>query len=157
MLACWDPFVFLSWQTIVWPQALLQVVELSSEFIVSNGSWRWKNNDQGWIRDTNSATTAASLSRVDFPALTYTAQREPSLRQDGVWGRGDKQKESDGQPVCCERGVCCSFMMCNKCFLFALHLFQEEVGLCATLPWQTIPSQDETFVGLCSGPTLCFR
>lgn len=90
---------------------------------------------------------------------TKTAQHKPSLLPDReVGGRGDKQRESDGQPECCERGVCCSFMMCEKLILFALHLFQRK---CVCVPHcldRLFPlTQNEIFVGQCSGPTLCFR
>lgn len=62
--------------------------------------------------DPNSATPAVSLHQVDIQLLlrwlrTKTAQHKPSLLQDGdVRGRGDKQRESDGQPECCERREC---------------------------------------------------
>lgn len=48
-----------------------------------------------------------------------------------VGGREDKQMEADGQPVRCDGGVCCSFMMCEKFILFALHLFQRK---CVCVP-----------------------
>lgn len=83
-------------------------------------SLKWTLSSQQWLR-------------------TRTAQHKRSLLQNGeVGGRGDKQRESDGQPECCDRGVCCSFVWENDSLCIAL--VPEEVCLCATLPWQTIPS-----------------
>lgn len=102
-------------------------------------SGKWAFSFQQWLR-------------------TYTTQHKPSLLQDReVRGRGDKQRESDGQLECCERGVCCSFLMHEKCVLFALHLLQRK---CVCVPHcldrQFPLTQNEIFFGQCSGPTLCF-
>lgn len=110
--------------------------ETPTPWLLQCRSIKWTLSSQRWLR-------------------TKTAQHEPSLLQDR--GRGDKQRESDGQPECCERGVCCSFMMCEKFILFALHLFQRT---CVCVPHcldRLFPlTQNEIFVGQCSGPTLCF-
>lgn len=44
---------------------------------------------------------------------TKAAQRKAFtlLLHRDTRGRGDKQREANVQPECCERGVCCSFMM----------------------------------------------
>lgn len=165
MLACWDPFSQLanncstsnsatdiSVQTSASRLLSLKVVgggkttkledgsETPTPWLLLCRSVKWTFSSQRWLR-------------------TKTAQHKPSLLQDReVRGRGDKQRESDGQPECCERGVCCSFMMCEKFILFALHLFQRK---CVCVPHRLdrlFPlTQNEIFVGQCSDPTLCFR
>lgn len=76
-------------------------------------SVKWTLSSQQWLR-------------------TKTAQHKPSLLQNReARGREDKQRESDGQPECCERGVCCSFMICEK---FSLHCTcsRGRVSVCHT-------------------------
>lgn len=141
MLACWDPFSTLSQlankystsNTATDSSLLTSASRLLSLMVVGGGkttiikagsetltpwllqcvSLKWTFSSQQWLR-------------------TKTAQHKPSLLQHWeVGGRRDKQRESDGQPECCERGVCCSFMMCEKFILFALHLFQRK---CVCVP-----------------------
>lgn len=114
-------------------------------------------NQRHQLPDYCSVSPSSGLFSSQQWLRPKTAQRKPSLLQNkGVKGRGDKQRES-GQPACCERGVCCSFMMCEKYILIALHLFWRK---CVCVPHcldKHFPlSQNETFVGQCSEPTLCF-
>lgn len=73
---CWHAgilYLFFSWQTIVQPQTLLQIVQfghLLGGLSSRAGIWRWKNNSsRGWIRPW--LPTAVCLPQVDFqlPAM----------------------------------------------------------------------------------------
>lgn len=88
----------------------------------------------------------------------HSSVNKSSLLQNRE-GRRDKQRKSDGQPECCERGVCCSFMMYEKCILFALHLFRRECDCVPHYLDRLFPlTQNEIlFVSQCSGPILCYR
>lgn len=152
MLACWDHFsLLLSWHKLF--RHLL--VGLSSVMVVGGGK---TNDSRGWIPTPSLPQRISikwTLSSQQW-LRTRTAQLKPSLlQQRDAGGRGDKQRESDGQPECCERGVCCSFMTCEKFILFALHLFQRK---CVCVPHcldRLFPlTQNEIFVGQCSGPTV---
>lgn len=145
------------------PPQLAQIVQTSaSRFILCYGSRRWEKPTI--VEDGSKNPTPSLPQRISIKwtlssqqwLRTRTAQLKPSLlQQRDVGGRGDKQRESDGQPECCERGVCCSFMTCEKFILFALHLFQRK---CVCVPHcldRLFPlTQNEIFVGQCSGPTV---
>lgn len=167
MLACWDWFFSSlsrlanncsTLNTATNISALTSASKLLSLMAVRGGKATMIEGGS-----ETSLTTAVSLPQVDFelPAVAknendttqaFTAARRRSWRK-----RRQAKGNLVGQPECCDRGVCCSFMMCEKMILFALHLFQRKCVCAPHCLDRLFPlTQNEIFVGQCSGPTLCF-
>ena len=159
-LTCWEPFFFSRSQLTNLLFRVKQALSSSSSELPLMVVRGWVNdNNRGSIRHSTSLTTAVTLHQVDFEQWLDWNSTTPAFAAARLRRLG-KRRQAEGlwrQPECCERGVCCSFMMCEKCILFALHLFQRKcVCVLRRLDRLCPLTQNEIlFVGRCSGSTLC--